>query len=157
MWSCFECDEELGSVRVRTRVRHRKEVWLSVMELEVLVVKVRSPDRLASHAVSPCEITALSHETRDDPVEWTASVCQWPAIALRLHRPLNQAHEVVDCVWNRISEETNHDPASVLVADLDVEVDLIRDSINGVSVYRIQFRPPFLALDKKGQEGSNKY
>ena len=90
-------------------------------------------------------------------MERTTSVCQLPAICLRLQRPFDQAHEVVDRVWNSISEEADHNPASVLVADLDVKVDLIRDSINGVGVHRIQFRPPFLTLDKKGQEGSNKY
>ena len=157
MWSCFECDEELGSIRVRTGVRHRKEVWLSVMELEILVVKVRSPDRLASHAVSSCEITALSHETGDDPVERTTSVCQLPAICLRLQRPFDQAHEVVDRVWNSISEEADHNPASVLATNLNVEEDLIGDSVDGVSVNRIHFGLPFLSLDDQRQEGDNKY
>ena len=84
MWSCFECDEELGSIGVRTGVRHRKEVGLSVMELEILVVKVRSPDRLASHAISAREVTALGHEAGDDPMEGAAFVGEGLAVRLRL-------------------------------------------------------------------------
>ena len=90
-------------------------------------------------------------------MERTTSVCQLPAICLRLQRPFDQAHEVVDCVWNSISEEADHNPASVLVTDLNVEEDLIGDSVDGVSVNRIHFGLPFLPLDDQGQEGDNKY
>ena len=40
-----------------------------MLDQEVLVVELRSVDRLAPGSVKPLEVSALQHELRDDPVE----------------------------------------------------------------------------------------
>ena len=40
-----------------------------MLDQEVLVVELRSVDRLAPGSVKPLEVAALQHELRDDPVE----------------------------------------------------------------------------------------
>ena len=62
-------DEELGAVGVGTRVGHGEEARRGVLDQEVLVVELRSVDRLAPGSVKPLEVSALQHELWDDPVE----------------------------------------------------------------------------------------
>ena len=66
---CLYGDEELGAVRVGTRVGHGKQPFLRVPHLEVLVFKLGTVNRLPSSAIPPGEVAALTHESGDDPVE----------------------------------------------------------------------------------------
>ena len=52
-------DEELRSVGVGTSVRHGQKIRSVVLEGEVLVVKAGSIDRLATCAVTVCEVPSL--------------------------------------------------------------------------------------------------
>merc|ERR1719335_438466 len=49
-------DEELAAVCVLARVRHGQEAPAAMLELEVLVLELRSIDRFAAGAVALCEV-----------------------------------------------------------------------------------------------------
>src|SRR5262249_3714922 len=65
-------EEELGPVRVRPGVRHRKRTGpevLARLALEGLVVEPSAVDRLTAPAVAAGEVAPLAHEARDHAVE----------------------------------------------------------------------------------------
>ena len=62
-------EKELGAVRAGTSVGHRKYARTGMAELKVLVLELRTVDRLTTGAVKICEVTTLAHEARDDTVE----------------------------------------------------------------------------------------
>ena len=45
-----------------------------MLDQEVLVLELRSVDRLSARPVEPLKVAALQHELRDDPVEDCALV-----------------------------------------------------------------------------------
>ena len=69
VWSCLEAEEELGTIRVRTRVRHGKDTPTCVLMDEILVRELVSIDTFTPSAVSSGEIAALGHEAVDNSVE----------------------------------------------------------------------------------------
>ena len=69
-------DEELRAVRVRAGVGHRKQTRLGVLQLEVLVGKLGTVDRLATGAVAGGKVTTLKHKVRDHTVEVRAGVSE---------------------------------------------------------------------------------
>eukprot|EP00469_Lotharella_globosa_P009903 CAMPEP_0167790076 /NCGR_PEP_ID=MMETSP0111_2-20121227/11090_1 /TAXON_ID=91324 /ORGANISM="Lotharella globosa, Strain CCCM811" /LENGTH=151 /DNA_ID=CAMNT_0007682415 /DNA_START=207 /DNA_END=662 /DNA_ORIENTATION=- len=69
-------DEELRPVGIRTRVRHAQVVLAGVAEGKVFIGEFLAVDGLASGAVTPCEVSGLAHEVRDDTVEAGALVVQ---------------------------------------------------------------------------------
>lgn len=67
-------DKELTPVRIRARVRHRKQKWCVVLVREVLVWEalgvLEGVDGRRAGAVGVQEVTALDHEGFDDAVEF---------------------------------------------------------------------------------------
>jgi len=61
--------EKLTAVGVGAGVSHRQNSGSSVLEGEVLVLKLVSVDGLSSGSVVVGEVTTLAHEVGDDPVE----------------------------------------------------------------------------------------
>ena len=55
-------DEELRAIGVLASIGHAKQSLLGVLQLEVLVRKFISVDRLPSSAISSGEVSALDHE-----------------------------------------------------------------------------------------------
>ena len=81
--------------------------------------KFRSIDRLASGAISASEITTLKHELGNDTMEHRSCV----AIAILTRCELT---EITCRLWDDIVVEFEHNPASVVTADLNVELVTVR-------------------------------
>jgi len=90
--------EELGTVGVGSSVSHGQDSGSGVLQLEVLVLELVTIDGLASSTVSGSEVTTLTHEVRDDPVE---------AGALESESFLTSAQstEVLAGLWNHVRSE----------------------------------------------------
>lgn len=69
-------EEELRSVRSRTRIRHTKRSRLSVLQLKVFVGKLLSVDGLSAGSVVIRKVTTLQHEARNDAMERRALVAE---------------------------------------------------------------------------------
>lgn len=69
-------DEELGSVGVWSSVGHGQDASVSVLQGEVLISKLVAVDGLSTGSVVVGEVTALTHEARDDAVEGAALVAE---------------------------------------------------------------------------------
>jgi len=87
--------KELRAVRIRTCVGHRENTGSGVLELEVLVGKLGAIDRLSSGAVMVSEVSALTHEVRDHPMECRALITE--ALLSRTQRP-----EVLRRLWGDV-------------------------------------------------------
>merc|ERR1719323_7937 len=62
-------EKELGSIRPRASVRHGQHAGAIMPQLEILVLELHSIDRLPACSVASGEISALTHETRNDTVK----------------------------------------------------------------------------------------
>lgn len=101
--SCLHgCDEELGSICVRTSVGHRHDAGSSVLQGEVFILEFISIDGLASSAVVVGEVTALAHEVRDDAMESRAL----ESVALLAGA---QSTEVFACLRSNIGAKLKRD------------------------------------------------
>lgn len=69
-------DEELRAIGVGSSIGHREDTRLGMLELEVFVLELGAVDGLASGAVVVREVTSLTHEVRDDPMETAALVAE---------------------------------------------------------------------------------
>jgi len=114
-WTWNGGDEELGSVGVWTSVGHGQEVWLGVLELEVLVLELFAVDGLSTGAVVVGKVTTLQHELRDDTVEDGVPVAK----ALLASA---ESSEVFGGLWDNVVFELKDDLASWGSTDGDVEV-----------------------------------
>ena len=75
--SVLVADEELGAVRVGSRVRHRQDTLVRVGIPDLLVGEPLTVDAQASRTVAISSVASLHHEVRDDAME---------AVALVVHR-----------------------------------------------------------------------
>jgi len=110
-------DEELRSVGVLASVGHAQQTRLGVLHLEVLVGELLAVDGLAAGAVALSEVTTLKHELRDDAVEGGALVTESVLTS-------GELTEVLCCLGNDVVVEFEDDPASWLLVDGDVEVNV---------------------------------
>lgn len=74
--SPLKCNEELAAIAVGTRVSTAEQVLLRVLNLEVLITKLRPVDTLPTRAVALREIASLSHKATNNPVEPAPLVSQ---------------------------------------------------------------------------------
>lgn len=116
-WGRNGGDEELRTVGILAGVCHAQKALPSVPKLEVLILELRSVDRLSSSPVTLREITTLNHEVLDNAVEVGAFV----AVALIAS---SQYSEILRCLGNSLSVQSKHNPAQRLTPMLNVEVDL---------------------------------
>ena len=125
-------DEKLGSIGVGPSVSHREKVASGVLQLEILVIEAGTVDALAASAISESEITTLSHEAGDNSVESRA--LEVKSLACVAHSLLScaESSEVLGCLGNGVSEETEDDSAGILSIDVDVEEDLVSDLVDSV-------------------------
>merc|ERR1711879_467995 len=113
-WAWDGGDEELGSVGVLASVGHGEEVWLGVLELEVLIGKLLAVDGLSTSTVVVSEVTSLEHELRDNTVEGRVGV----AVAVLASAELS---EVPGSLGDNAVLELEDNAAGLLAADADVE------------------------------------
>lgn len=113
-------DEELGTVGVGSGVGHRKKTLLGVLELEVLILELVAVDGLATSAVALGEVAALDHKVLDDAVERRSLVAK----ALLAG---GKGTEVLGGLGHGLAVEPKGDATEVIVALLNVKVDLVGD------------------------------
>merc|ERR1719244_2389345 len=67
--SLSSAEEELGPIGVGASISHGQNARSGVLQLEILILKLGTIDRLATCAISCSEVTSLAHEVRNHPVE----------------------------------------------------------------------------------------
>mmetsp|Transcript_29773 Transcript_29773/g.97013 ORF Transcript_29773/g.97013 Transcript_29773/m.97013 type:complete len:315 (-) Transcript_29773:26-970(-) len=121
-----EEDEELTVVRVRARIRHRKQPSLCVPVRKGFVLEITAVYALPACAVPACNIPSLRHEPIDDSVEKASDEVESdagaPAAALsRAERP-----KVLSRLGHVARKELDREATDAFAADGDVEVDEAR-------------------------------
>jgi len=111
-------DEELGAVGVASSVSHRQEAGALVLQLEVLISKLLTIDRLTTSAVMVGEVTTLEHELGDDAVEGAVLVGQTAALLASA-----EGTEVLGSLGNHISVQLKSDAAELGTVGGDVKED----------------------------------
>lgn len=94
-------------------------------ELEVLVRKAGTVDRLAARAVAACEIATLNHKVRNDSVEGGALIVQRLAGNPCALLAGAQRTEVLDGLGYRLAKQAENDASGRLVSNGDIKVDLV--------------------------------
>ena len=122
----LERDEKLGAVGVRSRIRHAQHKRFVVLGNKVLVLELGAVYALAARAVSSCEIPALRHEARNNPVEFAALQVQGLALHAHALGARAKLEEVGGRLGNKVVEELYLHAAGSEGPDLDVEEDLSR-------------------------------
>ena len=111
-----EAQEELGSVRVRPRVRHREDSRARVLVDEVLVREGAAVDRLTACAVADREVATLGHEARDDPMEVAPFVVERLSASSLPLLTSAEGTEVLRSFWS-VGVQAHDDTPSVLLAN----------------------------------------
>lgn len=94
-----------------------------MFEVEVLVLELSTIDALTTGAVALSEVTTLDHKPLDDPVEHGTLVVEWLSRLANTFLSSRESPEVLGCLRDNIVEQLEGDTPSILVTDLDVEVD----------------------------------
>merc|ERR1719321_298907 len=103
--------EELRTIRAWACVRHRQDAWPSVLQLKVLIRKLRAIDGLATSSVPSCEVATLAHELCDHTVERRALEVQRLSGLARTLLTGAQSPEVLSCFRDHISPELHDNTA----------------------------------------------
>ena len=74
MRGCRKSDEELGSIGILSRIRHREQARGGMWEPDTLIVEFVAVDGLPTSAILVGDVTSLHHEALDDSVEDIALV-----------------------------------------------------------------------------------
>ena len=119
-----EAEEELGTVGVGTSVGHGENASSGVSSIEVLIIELSAIDGFATSAIASGEISALSHEFRNDSVELRS--LEVKRFALCAHTLLTgaEAAEVFAGLWDFVAEEINSDSLGSCTTNLNVEENL---------------------------------
>ena len=114
-------DEELGSIGILSRIRHREQARGGMWEPDTLIVEFVAVDGLPTSAILVGDVTSLHHEALDDSVEDVALVMK----ALTLLTCADCA-EIFSCLRDLLGEELEDDSASdwLFTSDFNVKVDL---------------------------------
>ena len=118
-----ESNEELRSVRVLTSVGHRKKIRLGVLQFEVFILKLMSPNTLPTGAIASGEVATLHHEPWNDSMELRIQemeVSARPASALLTRA---EGSEVRDGLRNHILKQFELNSCRWLIANLNVHVN----------------------------------
>ena len=121
MRSRGEGHEELGAVGVGASVGHGEDSWALMLHLEVLISELGAVDGLATGAVASSEITALSHESRDDTMEGGSLVVEGLAGSTETLFTSAESSEVLGSLGS-VSVELHNNTSAVALADADIEV-----------------------------------
>ena len=123
MWCSIICDEKLTSVGVLTSVGHRKKIRLGVLQFEVFILKLMSPNTLPTGAIASGEVATLHHESWNDSMELRIQemeVSARPASALLTRA---EGSEVRDGLRNHILKQFELNSRRWLIANLNVHVN----------------------------------
>jgi hypothetical protein len=124
MRSLTKRDKELGAICVSTGISTREQVLFCVLDLEVFISKLLTVNRLASCAVALGEVSSLSHEATDDPVEAAIlEVKHLTADSGTTSFACAKLSEVFSCAWNDVLEEFKNDGSFNFATHFDFEVD----------------------------------
>ena len=121
MRSGSESHEELGAVGVGASVSHGKDSWTRMLVLEVLVTELSSVDGLSTNTSAVGEVTALSHESRNDTMESGSLVVKRLARSTDTGLTSAERSEVLRCLRS-VSEKLHNNATAVALADADIEV-----------------------------------
>jgi len=116
-------EKELRAVGVRPRIGHGEYAWGVVLVLEVLIPERFPIDRLASSAVTSCEVAALAHEARDHSVKRATFEMQGLARATTTLLASAQCPEILSSSGDGVCEELHNDHASRAAPNLDLETN----------------------------------
>ena len=72
--SCYYCNEELRSIRVRPNICHWHKSWTNVIQFKVLISKPLTIDWLSTSSITMGKITSLDHKVGNNPMECTPFV-----------------------------------------------------------------------------------
>jgi len=112
-------EEELAPVGVGASVGHGKDPGPGVLQGEVLVGELVAVDRLATSSVVVGEVTSLTHESGDDPVE--GGSLESESLLSRAERP-----EVLRSLRDDVRPQSHDDPAQGGAVSGDIEKAVIR-------------------------------
>ena len=122
-----EGEEELAAVGVGSRVGHREQVWSRVLQVEVFIVKLATPDGLSTTAITSSEVSTLCHEACDHAMEAGAGVgARYSGRRFTLGA-IAKSCEILDRLGHNITEEPHDNTSSFFTANADIEVDLLGD------------------------------
>lgn len=93
---------------------------ISIDQAAIRLVNIEILTGLATGTIALGEVTTLDHEVLDDTVESRALIAE----ALLAG---SQSAEVLSSLGHRLAIQSQHDATQVLVAVLDVEIDLVGD------------------------------
>ena len=165
----------------RERSGGERRTGAVVLELEVLVGELGAVDALAACAVATREVAALNHEIGDHAVELAALVAQLLA-ALRLQDKRNGAlcimmvtllrrlsililvlarpyfiagrepFEILDRFRDGLAEQANHNAASGLSSNRDIEKHLTLDMVHAMlTIDQVPFRALLRKINSNGK------
>mmetsp|Transcript_66570 Transcript_66570/g.177303 ORF Transcript_66570/g.177303 Transcript_66570/m.177303 type:complete len:216 (+) Transcript_66570:3-650(+) len=120
-------EEELRAIGVGAAVCHGKDALAGVLQAEVLVAELGAVDALAAGAVTAREVAALNHEVGDDAMELAALVVQGHPARTGPLVACTEVRKVCNRLRDGVPEEPDGDALGLLLPDLHVEEDLVRD------------------------------
>ena len=115
-------DEELTAVGVGTRIGHGQKTRSVMLQLEVLISKLRPVDALSASPITSSKVSALTHELWDDAVEVAALEVQRLARLAHALLPRAESQEVLSSLRYDICAKFEDNASGRSAADLDVEV-----------------------------------
>ena len=118
-----EAKEELTSVGISAGVGHGKTAG-KMLDFEVLVGEDSAVNRFSSGSISSSEISALKHESRNNPMEVAPFVVERDSAPTLALFPGAELSEVLSCLGNGFPEKAENDFALVFSVDFDGESDL---------------------------------
>ena len=105
MLTFLQCDEELRRISVWTAVSHRENAGVGVPTLERFIFESGAfwIDAVTSRTIAFSDITALQHESVDNPMNFAAQVVQLALLplsfTLSLSCPSKTSRSILSCIF----------------------------------------------------------